>query len=157
MAATFAERFVVAKDGIGTYLETTSGLTAADGVTVRTAAVTPEEFTGDMLILGDITAPQTQVGLGSRAASPTMPCWVVITRPGGDEAAIRATRARAAAVMALAEAALKADPSAAQTVTNPGRIVVTTSGLEESPVDWQRSAARRATIPFTLSWTSHIT
>jgi hypothetical protein len=155
VAASASNR--AAKRGIRQFLVTTPGLGTADGVTVRSAAVTPEEFTGDMVILGDTTAPQVQAGLASRAKTPTVTCWVVVTRPGSGEAAIDAAGDRAEVLMALVEAALDADRTAAGSVLPPGQVVVTSSGLEESPVDWDSAAARRATIPFQLSWTSHIT
>ncbi len=157
MPSTLAESIAQAKDGLGGYLATTTGLRPADAVTVRTAAVTPEEFTPDMVILSDVVAPRSGPGLATREAKPTITCWVVITRPGTDEIAIRAARARAAAVMGLIEGAVKADPTAAGTIQPPGGLAVATSGLEESPVDWDGSAARRATVPFSLSWTSHVT
>jgi hypothetical protein len=145
-----------AKRGIRTYLATTGGLGAADGVTIRSAMVDPEEFTGDMVILGDVTVPQAQAGLATRAKTPTVTCWVIVTRPGADEDAIDAAGDRAEQLLALIEAALDADRSAAGTILPPGQIVVATSGLEETPTGPDGSAARRATIGFQLSWTSHI-
>lgn len=156
MPATLAEAITQGKDGLGGYLATTAGLRPADAVAVRTAAVTPEEFVMDMVILGDVVAPQSRPGLATREARPTVTCWVVITRPGVDEAAVRAARARAAALMGLIEGAIRADPTAAGTIAPPGGLAVATSGLEESPVDWHGQAARRATVPFSLSWTSHV-
>ena len=146
-----------AKRGIRTYLATTAGLGPADGVTIWSAYVDPGSWTAQTVVLGDVTAPQTQAGLATRARTATAACAVVVTVSGGDETAIDAAGARADELRALIEAALKADPSAAGTVTNPGRIVVATSGLEESPATWEGSAARRATVPFTLTWTTHIT
>jgi len=157
MASTIAEAVAQAKDGIGDYLAATAGLRDADGVTVRTATIAPEEFTYEMVILGDVTAPQGRPGLRGRSATPTMTCWVVITRAGGDETAVRAARARATAVMGLVEGATSADPTMAGTVQPPGGLQVASGGLEESPVAWDEQAARRATIPFSLSWTSHVT
>jgi hypothetical protein len=156
MAATIAEAIAQAKDGIGDYLTSTAGLRAADGIVVRTATIAPEEFQQEMVILGDVTAPQGRPGLRGRSATPTMTCWVVIIRPGGGETAIRAARDRATALMGLIEGALAADPSAASTVQPPGGLQVASGGLEESPVAWDEQAARRATVPFTLSWTSHV-
>lgn len=146
-----------AKKGIRNYLRTTAGLTAADKVTIRSAMVTPEEFALDMVVLGDVAAPQAQAGLARREETPTVQCWVIVTRPGGDEPAVDAARDRADALMALISAALAADRTAGGTVPPPARIDLSTSGLQESPVDWQGAAARRAEIPFTLVWTSHIT
>jgi len=138
-------------------LATTEGLQDADGVTVRSATIAPEEFQADMVILGDVTiGPGARPGLAGRAASPSMSGWVVITRPEGSEEAIRAARDRAAQVMGLVEAAIGTDPTADGTVRGPGGTAVNISALEESPVDWNGQAARRATYPFTVSWTSHV-
>src|SRR5829696_9556385 len=74
-------------------LATTEGLQDADGVTVRSATIAPEEFQADMVILGDITiSAGGRSGLAGRAANPSMSGWVVITRPEGSEEAIRAAR-----------------------------------------------------------------
>src|SRR5829696_8309136 len=71
-------------------LTTTEGLRKADGVTVRSATIAPEEFQADMVILGDVTmVPVARPGLAGRAAGPSMSGWVVITRLEGSEEAIR--------------------------------------------------------------------
>jgi hypothetical protein len=146
-----------AKKGIRTYLLTISGLQPADGVTVRSATIAPEEFTDTLVILGDVVAPQTQAGLARRAENVTVTCWVIVTRPGGDETAVNLARDRADALIALISGALATDRTAGGVVPNPGRIDLATSGLQETPVTWENQAARQATIPFSLSWTSHIT
>jgi hypothetical protein len=156
MAATIAEAIAQAKDGLGDYLATTAGLRAADGVVVRTATVAPEEVQPEMIVLGDVTAPQGRPGLRGRSATATLTGWVAIIRTGGDETAIRMARARATALMGLVEDAIEADPTMAGTIQPPGGLQVASGGLEESPVAWEEQAARRATIPFTLSWTSHV-
>jgi hypothetical protein len=155
---SIAETVAEAKTGVWQRLATTVGLTVADGVTVRSATIAPEEFEADMVILGDVTiSAGARPGLAGRAANPTMNGWVIITRPEGDEAAMRSARDRAAAVMGLVEAAVMADPTADGTIAGPGGTTVSVSALEESPVDLGGQAARRATYPFSISWTSHLT
>jgi hypothetical protein len=146
-----------AKKGIRTYLVGVTGLRPADSVTVRSATIAPEEFNDTLVVLGDVVAPQAQAGYAKRAETVTMTCWVIVTKPGSDETAVDAARDRADALIALVSGALAADRTAGGSVGNPGRIDLATSGLEESPVTWENQAARRATIPFSLSWTSHIT
>jgi hypothetical protein len=157
VAASIAGVVADAKDGLWQRLRTTAGLRLDDGVTVRSAAITPEEFEADMVILGDVTiGPATRPGLAGRQARPTMNGWVIITRPGGDEEATATTRRRAAEIMALVEATVVADPTIDGTIAGPGGTTVSVSGSEESPVDWNGTAARRVTVPFSLSWTSHV-
>jgi hypothetical protein len=147
------------KKGIRDYLRTTPGLTPNDGVTVRSADITPDEMTpvveGGLIILGSVSTSQAQAGLQGRAETPTVSCWAIVGHPGGDEDAIDAVRDRAEELLALIEQALTADPSAAGTILPPGRVIVTAGGLEETPVSWDGAAARRAQRAFTLSWTSH--
>jgi hypothetical protein len=146
-----------AKNGIYDYLRTTAGLTEADGVMISSAPILPTAYTNKTIVLGDITVPQTQAGLRTRERTASMGGLIVVNIPGENETAKRTARDNADDLMDLVEGAFKADRSAAGTVGNPGRIVVTTSGLEESPGDANGAAFRRAEIPFTLSWTSHIT
>jgi adenosylcobinamide amidohydrolase len=143
------------KQGLRSYLTAQTGLRPTDGVTVRSATILPEQFTTDLVILGDATASQAQAGLASRAETPTLNCWVIVTRPGDTEATIDTARTAAAALATLIEAALKADPLAGGTVPRPGRVVFASTGLSESPVSWDGTAARRAEAAFTLTWTSH--
>lgn len=145
-----------AKKGIRAYLQAVTGLRLVDGVTIRSATIAPEEFTDTLVILGDATAPQAQAGLARRAENVTVNCWVIVTKPGSDETAVDAAGDRADALIALISNALAADRTAGGAVPNPGRIDLATSGLEESPKVWNNEAARRAEIPFSLSWTSHI-
>jgi hypothetical protein len=153
MPPTFGQ----AKKGMRTYLLMISGLKPTDGVSLRSATIAPEEITPKQVILGDVVAPQTQAGYAKRAENPTMTCWVIVTKSGSDETAIDLARDDADALMALISNALAADRTAGGSVPNPGRIDLATSGLEETPITWNNNAARRATIPFSLSWTSHIT
>jgi hypothetical protein len=149
--------FGTAKSGLRDYLTAQPGLGPDDEVTVRSATITPEEFTATLVVLGDITATQAQAGLKTRATVPTMQGWVIVTRTqhGLVETVIDAARDRAEAVFALVEQALDADASAGGAAGRPGRFVIVAAGLEETPVSWSGADARRATIPFSLSWTVH--
>ena len=145
------------KTGLAAYLRTTEGLQPTDGVTIRRADPEPAQFKLQMVVLGQVTAPQAQAGLARRAETPTMTCWVFVTKPGVGDAAEQAVAGRAYELLALIEGALAADRTAAGTVPPPGRLDITSTALEEMPVDWDGSAARRAQLQFQLSWTSHIT
>lgn len=153
-----ASSVAAAKKGLRQFLSTSDGLGTAAEVTVRSASILPEEMTpankGGLILFGDVTVTVADAGLRGRAESPTMTCWAIAVRPGSDEDAIDAARDRADELLSLVEAALTADPSAAGTVPAPGRVTVTSGGLQESPVDWG-GGARRADRSFSLSWTSH--
>jgi hypothetical protein len=154
--ASLAEAVAQGKTGIADLLATTDGLRPADEVTVSSGPVEPLP-SRDMIILGEVTTPQSRPGLATREGRPTMNGWVIVSRPEGGEAAIREARAVASRYMGLIEAAIRADPTAAGTITPPGGTRVASSGLQESPADWNGQAVRQATIPFSVSWTSHIT
>jgi hypothetical protein len=143
------------KKGLRDFLVAQTGLRPVDGVTIRSATITPEQFSADLVILGDATATQAQAGLASRAETPTLNCWAIVTRPGDTEDVIDTARTAAAALATTVEAALKADPLAGGTVPRPGRVVFASTGLSESPVSWDGAAARRAEVAFSLTWTSH--
>jgi hypothetical protein len=151
MGSTVAE----AKKGIRQFLQTTEGLRAAGAVTVRTREPLPAEFTAALIVLGGATATQAPAGLRRRAETVTLTCWIHVTTAGSGEDAIDTARDRAFEILGLIEAALRADPQAAGSVPDPGRIDVTSSTLEDIPVDWNGSAAERAQLQFQLSWTSH--
>lgn len=146
----------VSKTGIREYLATSPGLTDADDVVVRSAPVAPDELAATQITLGDVTAPQTPAGLARREEKPVMICWIEVTRPGSDEAAMRAARNQAGALLGYVEAALHADPSCAGTVPAPAQTAVGSSDLTEFPIDIDGSAGRRAQYRFTVTWTSHI-
>ena len=154
-----ASSVAAAKAGLRDYWQTTAGLRPADGVTVRSAPVAPDELAAEQLTLGDVAAPASdRVDLsGRKAETPTCTCWVQVTRPGSGEDAVDACRDRAYALRDLAAAALAADPTAAGTIGPPGFATVDSSDLSEEPVDDDGTAARRATIRFTVTWTSHVT
>jgi hypothetical protein len=144
------------KTGLKLFLSTTAGLRDTDGVTIRRADPEPREFAQQLVVLGSATTTQTQAGLGSRAETATLTCWVMVTRIGvGDTKAAEACD-RAYELLDLIEAAIKADRTAAGSVPPPGRLDFTSSSLEEMPVDWDESPGRRAQLQFQLSWTSHI-
>lgn len=144
------------KAGLRDYLKVYPGLTAADGVVVRSAPGTPDEEIDKHVILGDVVAPQKRVGLAGKDESPTMTCWARITRPGSDEDAIDTAREDAAALLALVQAAIKADESAGGAVPGPGGLMISETALEEYATDIDGTAARRADYRFTITWTSHL-
>jgi hypothetical protein len=156
--SSIAEAVAEAKTGIWQRLVTTGGLTESDGVRVVSAVVSPDELAPgtDVVELGDVTiATPARPGLAGRAAAPTLNGFLTVTRLEGDEPSIQAIRARAAALMGLVETTLAADETVDGTVAGPGGLTVNVSALTESPVDYKGQAARRATIPFAISWTSH--
>jgi hypothetical protein len=143
------------KAGLRQYLANTDGLRPTDGWTVRSADPDPREMSKQMIVLGTVTAPQAQAGLATRAETPTLTGWVIATRVGVGEATVAAARELAYDGFALIEGALAADRTAAGTVPAPGRLNITSTTLEEMPVDWDGSAARRAQLQFQVSWESH--
>ena len=144
------------KTGLAAFLRSTEGLRPTDGVTIRRADPEPARFALQMVVLGSATAPQTQAGLASRAETPTLTCWIFVTKAGVGDAAEQAVADRAYQILALIEGAIAADRTAGGTVPPPGRLDITSTALEELPVDWDGSAARRAQLSFSVSWTSHI-
>jgi hypothetical protein len=144
------------KTGLAAFLRTTDGLRPADGVTIRRADPEPAQFKLQMVVLGSATATQTQAGLSARAESVTLTCWIFVTKPGVGDTAERAVADRAFELYGLIEGAIAHDRQAAGTVPAPGRLDITSATLEEMPVDWDGSAARRAQLQFQVSWTSHL-
>ena len=147
------------KDGLADYLAAQTGLREADGVQVYSATPDAANVAKEHVILGNVTAPQSWRGLGAqrKAETPSMSCFVTIVKPGAEEPAIRAARARAYALLALVEVALKTDPSAGGTIPLPRQTTVTTSSLEEEPVLLaDGGGGRLARLPFTVAWESHI-
>jgi hypothetical protein len=145
------------KPGLRQFLATSEGLRPTDGWTVRSADPEPREFSKQLIVLGTVTAPQTQAGLARRAESATLTAWIFATKVGVGETAVEAARALAYEGLAAVERAIAADRTAAGAVPDPGRLDITSTTLEEMPVDWDGSAARRAQLSFQVSWTSHIT
>lgn len=153
---SMAEVVADAKDGLWQRLTTTPGL--ADSVTVRSATIAPEELDPETVILGDVTIGATgRPDLLGEAGSPTLSGWVMVTHHGGDEPATQGARRRAAEIMALVKATVAADPTVDGTIAGPGGTAVNVSALEESPLDISGQAFRRATYPFSITWTSHTT
>jgi hypothetical protein len=155
--ASIAEVVADAKDGIWQRLTTTAGLTDADNVTVRSATIAPEELAPDTIILGDATIGSSgRPDLVGESGSVTLNGWVMVTRHGGDEPAIQAARRRAALLMAAVKQTVASDPTVDGTIAGPGGTAVNVSALEESPLLVTGQAFRRATYPFSITWTSHI-
>lgn len=149
-----------AKKRLRAWLRTVPGLTEADKVLIRGAPAAIDEVKASqkLLILGDVTAPQTLAGLARRAETPTMTCWVEATVAGGGDEAEDAARDQVYGLLALVERAVREDPSGGGAVPPPGQLVVGASTLEEVPAELSdRVAARRAQLTFQLTWTSHIT
>jgi hypothetical protein len=142
------------KAGLRTYLASWEGLRPGDGVTVRSAP--GGEMPEDVFEFGEVTAPQTRLGLAGKAENPTMTCWVQSTRAGGDEDAMDAARDRAYELLALVEAAVTADPTAGGTVPPPAGTTVGVSSLIEAPAEVPGGGARRAQVRFSITWVSHI-
>lgn len=145
-----------AKKGLRAYLQGFTGLRPADGVTIRSAPVAPEEMTDKQVTLGDVVAPQARRAYAGKDETPTMTCWIAYTAPGADEDAIDAARDGAAALLQLVENALGADQTAGGTIPHPAGTRVITSTLQEMPVDWDGTAARRAQYEVQVGWTSHV-
>jgi hypothetical protein len=148
------------KDGLADYLAAQTGLREADGVQVYSATPDAANVAKEHVILGNVpTAPQGWRGLGAQRKDerPTLTCWSTVVKPGAGEDAIRAARARAYALLALVEAALKADPSAGGTIPQPRQTTVTESALEEEPVTLaDGGGGRSARLRFTVEWLAHL-
>ena len=148
------------KKAIRTLLATSDGLRESDGVSVRSADLTPDEMTpiakGGLVLLGNATVSETREGLNTYAETVTVPCWAVAVVAGSGEDAVDAARDKADELFGYARATLTAHPDANGAIPGPARVVVAAGGMTETPVDWS-GAARRADRAFTLSWTSHIT
>lgn len=145
------------KPGLRQYLTTTEGLRPTNGVTVRSSEPEPRQFTRELIVLGQATTTQAQAGLAARAETVTLTCWIHVTKAGVGQTAEDDARDRAYELYGLIEQAIAADRTAAGAVPPPGQLVATSSTLDELPVDWDGSPARRAQLQFQLSWTSHIT
>jgi len=145
------------KPGLRVFLAATEGLRPANGVTVHSADPDPRQLTKESIVLGQVTAPQTQAGLARRAETATLTCTIVVTKAGVGETAIASARDRVYELEALLVGALAADPTAGGVVPPPGQLKVTSSTLDEAPVDWDGSAMRQARLSLSIGWTSHIT
>jgi hypothetical protein len=145
-----------AKQGLRTYLRSWEGLRPDDDVVIRSAPVDPEDLAPNQITFGDVAAPRTRIGLAGWSETPTMTCWIQVTRPGDGDDAEDDARDQAAALLALVEAALAADPGASATIPAPAQAGIGTSDLTEFPVDLDGVAGRRAQYRFTVTWTSHL-
>jgi hypothetical protein len=144
------------KAGLRNWLRTQTGLLPADGVTVRGAAVDPAEMTADMVVLTEVTAPQTPPVMypDIREESPTLTGYCVATRPGTGDVAEDAARDRAYALFAVVEQALETDPTVGGVIPGPIKGRLTEGGLTESAVDIDGQAGRQASVRWLLAWTS---
>lgn len=144
------------KPGLRDWLRLQAGLTPADSVLVRGAAVAPEEMTADMVILTGVLAPQASPVMypDIKEERPTMTGYCIGTRPGTGDTAEDAARVRAYALFAVLEQALKTDPSAGGVIPGPLKGGLTEGELTESPVDIDGQGGRQATVRWTLAWTS---
>jgi hypothetical protein len=156
--ASVAEAAAAAKTAIWQRLTTTPGLREADGIRVVSASVSPDELGFDTWVeLGDITiAAVGNAGFARREWRMTMAGHVTVTDLVGDEEAIQATRNQATALMALVEATVADDPTADQAIGGPGGTAVNVLALQETPAQVAGQAARRASCPFTVTWSSHL-
>lgn len=138
------------------YLRTIPGLTEADKVLVRSAPVGIKEFADRQVTLGGVTATQIRMGQGrTRQENATLTGWVEITRAGSEENAVDAVRGEAYGLLGLVEGALH-EPAASQAIPAAQSLMLTSSTLEEVPVDLDGPAGRRATIEFTVTWIGFI-
>jgi hypothetical protein len=144
------------KKGLRDWLRLQPGLTPANEVTVRAAAVDPAEQHKNLVVLTIVTAPQTPPVMypDLREETPTLTGYCVCTRPGNDDAAEDAARDAAYALFAIVEQALEGDPSAGGVIPGPGKALLTQGDLTESPVDDNGSPGRQASVRWLLTWTS---
>jgi hypothetical protein len=144
------------KKGLRDWLRTQPGLTPADGVTVRGAAVDPAEAGKNLVVLGRVVAPQAAPVIypDIREETPTLTGYCVARRPGTDDTAEDAARDAAYALFAVVEAALETDPSAGGVIPGPAKGLLTEAELTEAKVDLDGQGAREASVRWLLGWTS---
>ena len=145
------------KAGLRNWLRTLPGLTLLDGVTIHGAPVGPDAPTTNLVVLGEVTAPQTFDVLaadGIKTERPTLTGWCVCTAAGTGDEAEDTARAGAYALFAVIEAAIEADPSAGGVIPGPMRAEVTESGLTEAAGAENEGGKRVAQIRWLLTWGS---
>jgi len=144
------------KKGLRDWLRLQPGLTPTDGVTVRGAAVDPAEAGKNLVVLTDVTAPQTAPVMypDIREETPTLTGYVVARRPGTGDTAEDAARDAAYALFAVLEQALEADPTAGGVIPGPVKGLLTEAGLTEAKVDLDGQGAREASVRWLLTWGS---
>jgi hypothetical protein len=144
------------KKGLRDWLRTQPGLTPADGVTVRGAAVDPAEAGKNLVVLGRVIGPQTIPVMypDIREETPTLTGYCVARRPGTGDEAEDAARDAAYALFAVLEQALETDPTAGGVIPGPGKGLLTEAELTEAKVDLESQGAREASVRWLLSWTS---
>jgi hypothetical protein len=140
-------------------------LDAASMPTVKVATAIRDATTitqdDEAVVLGNVTGPQEWAGLGAqrKTETPTITCWIEIAKPGDGEDAIDAARDRAYAILAVVEAALRADPTAGGAIPNPNITAVAQADLEESPIELGPQggvAGRFARLRSTITYTARI-
>jgi hypothetical protein len=148
------------KAGLRNWLRTLTGLREVDGVTVRGAAVHPDEAHKNLVVLTTVTAPQSGpvIWPDLREETPTLVGYCVCRRPNTDDADTGEDAARAAAyaLFAVIENALEADPSAGGVLPGPVKGLITEAGLVEAAGDGTSLGYRVAEVRWLLSWTSDI-
>ena len=144
------------KAGLRDWLRLQPGLLASDGVTVRGAAVDPNEMTYDLVVLTDVTAPQATPVMYPAIVeeSATLTGYCVATRPGTGDTAEDTARARAYELFAVIEQALETDPTAGGVIPGPIKGRLTDTGLTENAIDLDGGGGRQASVRWTLAWTS---
>jgi hypothetical protein len=144
------------KKGVRDWLRTLVGLRPADDVTVRGAAVDPAERLKNLVVLTDVTAPQSYETMDAttKTERPTLTGYCVATRPGSGDEAEDAARDAAYALFAVIEQGLETDPSAGGVIPGPMKGELTEAGLTEGPGDYQGSAGREASVRWLLTWGS---
>jgi hypothetical protein len=143
------------KPGLRNWLRTRTGLTPADGVTVRGRAINPGEETNAMVILTRVIAPQAfAVMAATKEETPTLTGYVLAKKPGTGDDAEDAARNRAYELFGFIETALRTDPTAGGVVAGPGMAEVTEGDLEEGPGDEEGSGTCKAQVRFLIRWQS---
>jgi hypothetical protein len=144
------------KAGLRDWLRTQTGLLPADGVTIRGAAIDPTEAAKDLVVLTDVTAPQTAPVMYPAIVeeSAILTGYCVATRPGSGDLAEDTARARAYALFAVVEQALETDPTAGGVIPGPLKGRLTEAGLTESAVDLEGQGGRQASVRWLLAWGS---
>jgi hypothetical protein len=144
------------KAGLRDWLRTQVGLRPIDDVTVRGAAVDPAEAGKNLVVLTDVTGPQTIPVMypDIREETPTLTGYCVARRPGTDDEAEDAARDAAYALFAVIENALEVDPSAGGVIPGPLKGNLTEAGLTEAKVDINGHPAREASVRWLLTWGS---
>jgi hypothetical protein len=145
------------KKGLRDWLRLQPGLTPANEVTIRAAAVDPAEQHKNLVVLTTVTAPQSPPVMypDIREESATLTGYCVCTRPGKGDEAEDAARDAAYTLFAAVEQVLETDPSAGGVIPGPMKGQLTEAGLTESAgVENGDHPIRTAEIRWLLTWGS---